>query len=333
MEKQIKRVVIYGLGARFNAFFVKESFVNQTLKKLGYRVVGFLDRDKRKTDTVLVYNEEQFQVTLPEGWTDFGVDVIVTSNQYFNDIRNSLCSLGFRQEQVISLEFVAVVGMNYLFHIERYKGGKGIEIGGPSALFRSIYHVCGGCDDVNFSENTVWWEKGTSDRYTYEGRVLGKVHIADATDLSILPDSSYDFVLSSNNLEHIANPIKAVKEFYRILKKDGVLVVAVPMKIRTFDHNRNFTLFEHLLDDYKNDRKEDDLSHLPEIVKLHDYSMDVACGGKEAFIQRAALNYDNRCLHHHVFDENCLKKLYQYFNLEVLEFTEIYNNYLILGKK
>lgn len=35
MEKQIKRVVIYGLGARFNAFFVKESFVNQTLKKIG----------------------------------------------------------------------------------------------------------------------------------------------------------------------------------------------------------------------------------------------------------------------------------------------------------
>lgn len=41
-------------------------------------------------------------------------------------------------------------------------------------------------------------------------------------------DSSFDGIISSHVLEHIENPDMMLSEFKRILKKDGILVIAVP---------------------------------------------------------------------------------------------------------
>lgn len=329
----MKKILIYGLGSRFNQMFIKDNFLCKSLEKSGYQVVGFLDEDKKKINTKLVYNRESFSVMSVSQWSNFDIDAIfITSKKYFVEVQNILYHYGFRKEQIIPLDEIISQCMNLIFPEDIYHHKGGIEIGGPSFIFSNIYRICGKCDGVNFSKNTVWWEMGTSNNYTYEGRNLGKIYIADATNLSILDNETYDFVLSSNNLEHIANPIKAIGEFCRILKKNGMLVIAVPMKERTFDHNRNFTTFEHLLLDYKNDIREDDLSHLPEIIELHDYDMDAACGGRESFKQRSQLNFENRCLHHHVFDEKSLRKIYQYFGLTVVEFDEVFGNYLIIGK-
>ncbi len=78
---------------------------------------------------------------------------------------------------------------------------------------------------------------------------------------------------------------------------------------------------------------EDDLSHLPEIIEKHDYEMDAACGGKEKFTERALKNIENRCLHHHVFNEDCLRKSFEYVGLEVSAFTTITNNWFIAGQR
>lgn len=199
-------------------------------------------------------------------------------------------------------------------------------------MFKEIYQRCRGCDDVNFSADTVWWKKKEN---VYRGgtRDLGRVFIADAVDLSVIPDTQYDFVLSSNNLEHIANPLKAVSEFVRILRPQGLLVIVVPFKEKTFDHRRPYTPFSHLLDDYERDVGEDDLTHLPEIVRLHDYKMDYLCGGKENFIRRAKENFKNRCLHQHVFSEESLREIYRYFSIDTLAFACIESGLVVIGKK
>ena len=142
-------------------------------------------------------------------------------------------------------------------------------------------------------------------------------------------DKKYDFVLSSNNLEHIANPLKALKEFSRIVKPDGTILVLVPEKTETFDHNRDYTTFEHLLEDYKSDTGEDDLSHLPDIIEKHDYSLDPECGGKQKFIERAKKNLENRCLHHHVFEEETLRKSYKFAGIKVTHVKRIMGNWRI----
>ena len=108
------------------------------------------------------------------------------------------------------------------------KDKHGIEIGGPSEIFNNlikVYNVAKQVDGCNFSTNTIWQgniEEGAP--YFYHGRKLGKQFINDATDLNKISDNRYDFLLSSHCLEHIANPIKALKEWNRVLKDGGLLL-------------------------------------------------------------------------------------------------------------
>lgn len=205
-------------------------------------------------------------------------------------------------------------------------------MGGPTPLFGNIYQKCASCDNVNFSSSTIWTQNDTED-FIYENKLMGHHLITDATDMSGIRSDEYDFLLSSNNLEHIANPLKALKEFARVVKVGGILLVLVPMKDRCFDHNREYTVFGHLLDDYENKVQEDDLSHLPEIIEKHDYDMDPACGGKENFIKRAMKNMENRCLHHHVFNGELLSRAFEFAGIKVTCTSVVFNNWLVIGEK
>lgn len=323
-------IAFCGLGKRFESLVIQNELISERLKK--YTIAGLIDQNKHGQEFIL--NGRKYTALSLEQWTDFDIGkVIITTNKYFDEVSGSLQQHGFKQEQICSLDELIKTVFTEFIQIGCYEDKKGLEVGGPSSIFSLIYDVCKSCDGVNFSDDTVWGKNRDSDCYMYNEHWLGKMIIADATDLSTIPDGSYDFVLSSNNLEHIANPMKAVKEFYRILRRGGILLVAVPNKEVTFDHNRKYTTFEHILKDYQNNTGEDDMSHLPEIIKYHDYDMDTACGGAEAFMARAERNIENRCLHHHVFDKECLNSLLLYFNIEVLGLAKVYSNYLIVGKK
>ena len=49
--------------------------------------------------------------------------------------------------------------------------------------------------------------------------------IADAHDLSVIPSQSFDVVLCTEVLEHLHSPHKAIAEFKRILKPNGLLLL------------------------------------------------------------------------------------------------------------
>jgi hypothetical protein len=55
---------------------------------------------------------------------------------------------------------------------------------------------------------------------------------------------------------------------------NGLLVIVAPRKKVNFDHKRETVKFTHLLEDYNNNMDEHDLTHLEEILKFHDMSMD-----------------------------------------------------------
>jgi hypothetical protein len=57
---------------------------------------------------------------------------------------------------------------------------------------------------------------------------------------------------------------------FKSLKNNGILLFVLPQKEGTFDHKRSVTTIKHLIEDFENDIDEDYLSHLPEILKLHD---------------------------------------------------------------
>lgn len=185
----------------------------------------------------------------------------------------------------------------------------GLEIGGPSRLFRPrgglpAYAWAGRLDNVNFAAATAW-ESGLHDGGQFRfnpARPPGRQYLREATALAGLDDAAYDFLLSSHCLEHVANPLAALREWRRITRPGGHLLLVLPNPVHTFDHRRPLTTLTHLRTDFARNTGEDDLTHLDEILALHDLRRDPGAGSRARFETRAHANPRHRCLHHHVFD-------------------------------
>ncbi len=130
--------------------------------------------------------------------------------------------------------------------------------------------------------------------------------------------NSYDFVLSSHALEHVANPLLALVEWVRSIKANGILTLVVPHKEGTFDHRRPTTTLQHLISDFERATAESDTTHLTEILQLHDLSRDPEAGDFDAFSARAKRNLENRGLHHHVFNTPLAVDVISYLRLQIL---------------
>jgi SAM-dependent methyltransferase len=207
----------------------------------------------------------------------------------------------------------------------------GVEIGGPSMSGNIIYQTAQSIDNVIFSKNTIW--SSHTDEYNYYNNKKGKVIINDAVNISLVENEHYDFVFSSHSLEHIANPLKAINEWLRIIKNDGYIIIIVPEKSQCFDHKRNYSMFSTLLTQYEKNVGEEDLSTLPEILLNHDLSMDPPAGDLGAFTKRSLDNFNNRCLHHYVYDDELLMKICNYFNCEfVYKETQKLDRWFIMKK-
>jgi ubiquinone/menaquinone biosynthesis C-methylase UbiE len=158
---------------------------------------------------------------------------------------------------------------------------------------------------------------------------VGSQFICEATDLSRIANGKYDFVISSHTIEHISNPLKALAEWKRVLKRGGVLLIVCPNKEQTFDHRRAVTRIEHLLEDYEKNVDEDDLTHLPEIVRYTDLSMYPGVRNLQDFLARSRDNIRNRSLHHHVFDTALMIRMVSIAGFKVL-FAGTYRFHIIV---
>ena len=205
-----------------------------------------------------------------------------------------------------------------------FEAKSGLEIGGPSPpFFRSglfpVYAVAARVDNVNFGPETIWEgriEAGESFRF-HPRRAPGRQFIAEAVVLPQIADASYQFVLSSHTLEHVANPLRALAEWKRILQPNGNLALILPHKEATFDHRRPVTTHQHLIDDFENATPESDLTHLDECLRLHDLARDAGSPNFDHFKRRAERNLENRCLHHHVFDTALAVEIVHHAGFEI----------------
>jgi SAM-dependent methyltransferase len=210
---------------------------------------------------------------------------------------------------------------------------KGVEIGGPSDNGLIIYHFADLIDNIIFSDNTTWTNYNSKE-YNYYNNKVGKVIISDAVDITIIKNEEYDFVFASHVLEHIANPLKAVAEWLRIIKNDGYIIIIVPEKSICFDHRREYSKFSTLLSQYQKNVGEDDLSTLKEILINHDLDKDKPAGTFVEFTKRSLDNYNNRCLHHYVYNYDLLLEICNYFNcLFIFKETLDINIWFIMKKQ
>ena len=145
--------------------------------------------------------------------------------------------------------FFKVLKYRQISNFHKYiENKKGIEIGGPSKIFQAdnllpIYNQTTYLDNVNFNTNTIWEKdlKNEGDYIFPSSKKPGKQFVREAGDLSSIKNDTYDYLITSHFLEHTANPLKCLKEFNRILKPEGLVIVVVPYKNFTFDRNREFT--------------------------------------------------------------------------------------------
>ena len=199
----------------------------------------------------------------------------------------------------------------------------GLEIGGPSTYIMDtgVYTKPKSLDNANYSTDTLWSQHVDNTDYMFDGKTVpGKTFIADSVDLKIFQNKTYDFVVACHVLEHLVNPLKALKEITRIIKDDGILFLILPYKEATFDHKRSISNFSKLLNNYNKNRNEIDVDdYLSEIFELHDLSMDPPAGSLDNFKERSKKNHENRGLHVHVFDFDLIIKCLSYFNYEIIE--------------
>jgi glycosyltransferase involved in cell wall biosynthesis len=74
------------------------------------------------------------------------------------------------------------------------------------------------------------------------------VDIVSPGDKLPLDDSSVDFVINSHVIEHFPDPIKALKEWHRVVRPGGYIYVIAPHKDRTFDRDRPRTTLAELIE-------------------------------------------------------------------------------------
>lgn len=81
---------------------------------------------------------------------------------------------------------------------------------------------------------------------------LVNVDIVDNGErLTKVKDSSVNFVIANHFFEHCQDPIGTFITFYRKLRGNGILYMAIPDKRYTFDMHRPLTSYTHLLEEHK----------------------------------------------------------------------------------
>jgi SAM-dependent methyltransferase len=116
--------------------------------------------------------------------------------------------------------------------VRKYFRGRGVDIGGkpdPLILYTEFFPL--------LTEVKTW-----------------DLEDGDAQKMEGVADESYDFVFSSHCLEHLHDPVEAIRNWLRIVKADGYIVFALPEEDlyeqgvfpSTFnrDHKNTFTMLK-----------------------------------------------------------------------------------------
>lgn len=180
-----------------------------------------------------------------------------------------------------------------------------LEIGGPTELFNKdghlfLYDIIGSIDGTNIKDDNIFQKDLRTHFCTPEKN--GIQYFWDVSQRA--PEEligKYSIVISSHVLEHIANPIQALCNIRSVLRPGGIVVTIVPFKDYCFDHNREFTPANHMEEDYRNETKEDDTSHIEEIVRGKSYPKHML-----DYQQLLSRNNQVRLAHHHCFNLDTL---------------------------
>ena len=171
------------------------------------------------------------------------------------------------------------------------------------------------------------------DRFAdYAGERTLADYYGDACDLPF-HDSSLRYVATSHVLEHVANPLAALKEWHRVLRHGGIIYAVVPDRRLTFDHPRPLTAPEHMRQDYVRGTTQVDGTHIDDFVFGVDwraFSPSTPAGQEQASREQLATTYRAAVaagleinIHFHTFESDSLSALIRLGNEQLVWSGEI----------
>jgi SAM-dependent methyltransferase len=119
--------------------------------------------------------------------------------------------------------------------------GQGIEIGAANRPFPLPPGVSCFYGDVNDHDEL---------RTRCEGELV-PAETLDGQTLEGMTDASLDFVIAAHVIEHLENPLGALRHWLRVLRPGGKAIVVVPDMRHTFDRSRPETPLSHVISDEK----------------------------------------------------------------------------------
>jgi SAM-dependent methyltransferase len=173
----------------------------------------------------------------------------------------------------------------------------------------------------------------------YAGKPCICDYLGDATELPI-KSNSVNYVVASHVLEHLANPVLALKEWCRVLRHGGIIYLVVPDKRFTWDRNRATTTVKHLIEDYDKSTPLSDPTHVDDFVDNIVWSeFSPSTPADQTQVARDALKFGYWSavnakleinIHFHVFEPQTIKDLVsalraydpKTFDWEMMDFAE-----------
>jgi SAM-dependent methyltransferase len=138
-----------------------------------------------------------------------------------------------------------------------------------------------------------------------KGQKLVPVDIVDDGEtLATIADGSQDFVIANHFIEHTQNVVLTIQNMLRVLRRDGVIFMAIPDKRQTFDHLRAITTTDHLIRDYELGPAQSEHGHYFDFVKYTDHGLGKSDSEIEKVIEE--LKAKNWSIHFHVWDHQAM---------------------------
>jgi SAM-dependent methyltransferase len=135
--------------------------------------------------------------------------------------------------------------------------------------------------------------------------------VSDLETMRGIEPESQDFIIANHVMEHVEDPLTALRSISRVLRPDGIAFLALPEKRSTFDKHRETTTLAHLLRDHEEGPDWSLPGHYDEWVRV----VDGLTG--EAHEQKVRIMLEQRAnIHFHAWDFAAMLELFAYVERE-----------------
>lgn len=220
--------------------------------------------------------------------------------------------------------------MNRLELSKKYAKGNGLEI----APFHNPWPTNPGIESMFYID--LFTNDQLREQYPeHKDDKLCRIDaIEDGQFCKKLGDDSFDFVFSSHVLEHCPQVIETVRNWLRVVKNGGHVIMAIPLMHNPIDKNRSPTTWQHVYDEFKSDRWVD--NYYDHYIEYHCHVDGLI---NEELRERASLSVSTfPHIHFHCWDLTGLKSLFDnmeksFGRFKIVEFIEAGHEVFVVLEK